>query len=460
MPRRQRLATDSEAMAERAASTATSVLSLAGLDAPPRSREHTLVASLFGAAWAAGPGPRSRHLIQQVQTPPFTKIGVVDLDAFFPAERSIRPRHADQRAAGRPGVCAVDGRRAARPREPALYAEGQAAGRHLLDRAPRRRRADVLRLAAAQPDRRVDARPDRNDEPARGHLHGRDHRVLPAGREPAVEGPADDAPQAGARVRPRGRARHAESGRPRLQGPRQHGDVVPRTAADRAGQGAHARRSRGRRGRIDGSRRDGSPAVGARQARVPAPQRPRQGARRVPDAMDAVVPARPALQRSDPRADAGGDGPACRRSQPGSGRRGKGVSRHWRTADDRRHGTDVGADRAPGHPAVLRSGRRHVQPGSILAGRPWRGAGLVRGHQARHRRGPRRCLRGPVRVWRGGRRLVDGDRGGRDDGRSPRCRAGGRHLRGGAGGRAAGQELHRLEQGLREVARRSPKSSS
>ena len=51
---------DSEAMAERAASTATSVLSLAGLDAPPRSREHTLVTSLFGAAWAAGPGPRSR----------------------------------------------------------------------------------------------------------------------------------------------------------------------------------------------------------------------------------------------------------------------------------------------------------------------------------------------------------------------------------------------------------------
>ncbi len=32
------------------------------------------------------------------------------------------------------------------------------------------------------------------------------------------------------------------------------------------------------------------------------------------------------------------------------------------------------------------------------------------------------------------------------------CRTGGRHLRGGAGRWAAGQELHRLEQGLREVA--------
>ena len=50
--------------------------------------------------------------------------------------------------------------------------------------------------------------------------------------------------------------------------------------------------------------RDGSPAVGARQARVPAAQRARQGAGGVPDALDAVVSARTALPRSDPHADA------------------------------------------------------------------------------------------------------------------------------------------------------------
>ena len=77
---------DGEAMAERAASTATSVLSLAGLDAPPRSREHTLVTSLFGAAWAEGRDLDLATLIQQVQTPSFTKVGVVDLEAFFPAK--------------------------------------------------------------------------------------------------------------------------------------------------------------------------------------------------------------------------------------------------------------------------------------------------------------------------------------------------------------------------------------
>ena len=77
---------DGEAMAERAASTATSVLSLAGLDAPPRSREHTLVTSLFGAAWAEGKDLDLASLIQQVQSPPFSKVGVVDLEAFFPAK--------------------------------------------------------------------------------------------------------------------------------------------------------------------------------------------------------------------------------------------------------------------------------------------------------------------------------------------------------------------------------------
>jgi hypothetical protein len=75
---------DRELLAERAASTATSVLALAGLEAEPRSREHTLLTGLFGAAWADGRDLDLASLIQQVQAPPFSKIGVVDLDAFFP----------------------------------------------------------------------------------------------------------------------------------------------------------------------------------------------------------------------------------------------------------------------------------------------------------------------------------------------------------------------------------------
>ncbi len=114
-----------------------------------------------------------------------------------------------------------------------------------------RRRAHVLRLAPAEPDARLDARAARHDEPARAPLHGRDLRLLPARRQPAVEAAAADAAQAGARLRPRRRAGDAEPGRPRLQGAVQRRHVVHRPAADRARQGARARRA-GRRGRRRG----------------------------------------------------------------------------------------------------------------------------------------------------------------------------------------------------------------
>ena len=77
---------DSEALSERAGATATSVLALAGVDDEPRSREHTLVATLFGNAWADGKDLDLSTLIQQVQSPPFQKVGVLHLEAFFPAK--------------------------------------------------------------------------------------------------------------------------------------------------------------------------------------------------------------------------------------------------------------------------------------------------------------------------------------------------------------------------------------
>jgi hypothetical protein len=77
---------DGEALAERATSTATSVLSLAGVEAEPRSRSHTLLAALFSGSWAEGRSLDLPGLIQQVQSPPFQKIGVLDLEAFFPGK--------------------------------------------------------------------------------------------------------------------------------------------------------------------------------------------------------------------------------------------------------------------------------------------------------------------------------------------------------------------------------------
>jgi hypothetical protein len=66
---------------------ATSVLTLAGVDAEPmRSREHTLIATLFGDSWRAGRDLDLPALINQIQTPPIQKVGVVDLESFFPSK--------------------------------------------------------------------------------------------------------------------------------------------------------------------------------------------------------------------------------------------------------------------------------------------------------------------------------------------------------------------------------------
>jgi hypothetical protein len=77
---------DPEAMTERASSTAVSVLTLAGANAEPRGREHTFVSALFADAWQNGRDLDLASLIQQIQTPPMQKIGVLDVESFFPAK--------------------------------------------------------------------------------------------------------------------------------------------------------------------------------------------------------------------------------------------------------------------------------------------------------------------------------------------------------------------------------------
>jgi hypothetical protein len=75
---------DPELLGERAGNTATSLLSLAGVDAQPRSREHTLVTTVLSNAWTEGRDLDLAAIIREVQTPAFTKVGVVDVDTFFP----------------------------------------------------------------------------------------------------------------------------------------------------------------------------------------------------------------------------------------------------------------------------------------------------------------------------------------------------------------------------------------
>ena len=78
---------DAELLGERVGTTVTSLLNLVGVDADPlQSPEHILLANIFKTSWEAGEALSLPSLIQRVQSPPFTKLGVMDLETVFPAK--------------------------------------------------------------------------------------------------------------------------------------------------------------------------------------------------------------------------------------------------------------------------------------------------------------------------------------------------------------------------------------
>jgi hypothetical protein len=78
---------DSELVRERAQTTVSSLLSLAGVEGEPlKSREHILLTSILLAAWQAGENPDLATLIARIQQPPMTRIGVLDIESFYPAK--------------------------------------------------------------------------------------------------------------------------------------------------------------------------------------------------------------------------------------------------------------------------------------------------------------------------------------------------------------------------------------
>lgn len=72
---------------ERIQSTATGILTLLDVDADPvASREHILVSRLLDNAWKNGRSLDVPSLIGEIQNPPITKVGVMNVDSFFPAK--------------------------------------------------------------------------------------------------------------------------------------------------------------------------------------------------------------------------------------------------------------------------------------------------------------------------------------------------------------------------------------
>ena len=78
---------DPDLLQDRVTTAATSVLTLAGIDAEPiKSREHVLIANLFTDSWRAGRNLDLATLIMQIQSPPIARVGVLELESFFPAK--------------------------------------------------------------------------------------------------------------------------------------------------------------------------------------------------------------------------------------------------------------------------------------------------------------------------------------------------------------------------------------
>ncbi|HZM91358.1 MAG TPA: ATP-binding protein [Blastocatellia bacterium] len=83
----QALLDDPEVLRDRINTTATSLLGLLGIQADPiQSREHILISTILNSAWTQGQDLDLAALIQQIQNPPMTRIGVLDLESFYPAK--------------------------------------------------------------------------------------------------------------------------------------------------------------------------------------------------------------------------------------------------------------------------------------------------------------------------------------------------------------------------------------
>lgn len=76
---------DATILRDRIQSLTSSLLGLLSINADPlKSREHILIATLIQQAWQNGENLDIGMLIQQVQKPPFKKIGALDIDTFYP----------------------------------------------------------------------------------------------------------------------------------------------------------------------------------------------------------------------------------------------------------------------------------------------------------------------------------------------------------------------------------------
>jgi Helicase HerA, central domain len=89
---------------DRISAAVSGLLGLVGIAADPlKSREHILLCAIVDAAWSRGNALDLAGLIGAIQKPPFDKVGVFDVETFFPAKERLELAMAVNNLLASPG---------------------------------------------------------------------------------------------------------------------------------------------------------------------------------------------------------------------------------------------------------------------------------------------------------------------------------------------------------------------
>ncbi len=103
----QTLRDERELLGDRVGTTVTSLLGLLGMDADPiKSREHILLSTILDAAWREGRDLDLAALIGAIQSPTVNKVGVLDLETFYPEGERFKLAMALNNLLAAPGFAA------------------------------------------------------------------------------------------------------------------------------------------------------------------------------------------------------------------------------------------------------------------------------------------------------------------------------------------------------------------
>ena len=96
--------TDPAATRDRISAAVAGLLGLVGIAADPlKSREHILLCAIVDAAWSKGHALDLAGLIGAIQKPPFAKVGVFDVETFYPAKERLELAMAVNNLLASPG---------------------------------------------------------------------------------------------------------------------------------------------------------------------------------------------------------------------------------------------------------------------------------------------------------------------------------------------------------------------